>query len=71
VYETKIGAGVKPFRAIFNEWASVLAFHALMEDEYVTTLLSESAQARDNKESHRRLEKSMEDVEVDAGLPRM
>ncbi len=30
VYDTKIGAGVQPFRAIFNEWASVLAFHALM-----------------------------------------
>ncbi len=64
VYEMDMGESLQSFRAIFNEWASVLGFHALMEDEFMTSFLSDLPQARVNEESHRRLEQRLEEVET-------
>ena len=64
VYEMDMGESLQSFGAIFNEWASVLGFHALMEDEFMTSFLSDLPQARVNEESHRRLEQRLEEVET-------
>ena len=64
VYEMDMGESLQSFRAIFNEWASVLVFHALIEDEFMTAFLSDLPQTRVNEESHRRLEQRLEEVEA-------
>ena len=59
-----IGESLQPFRSLFNQWASALGYHAIMEDEFMTPLLPDFPQVRANQESHRQLEHLLEKVEL-------
>lgn|GEM_PF-1656206 len=50
------------FRSHFNEWASALAYHAIMEDEFMTSVMPKLPQVNENEESHRKLEQRLEAV---------
>ncbi len=60
--QLEIGGSFQPFRAAFDFWASVLAYHAEQEDNYMTPSLADFKEARDNEEGHRRLEERLEAV---------
>jgi hypothetical protein len=62
VYDLNPEDSLRPFRATFNERASVLAFHALMEDEHMTPKLPDLPQVRINVETHKRLEQYHQEV---------
>ena len=57
-----LGGSLQPFKAAFSSWASALEYHAEKEDSLMTGPLADSAPARENEQSHRRLEERMEDV---------
>jgi hypothetical protein len=54
--------GLHAFRSHFNEWASALAYHAIMEDEFMTSVMPKLPQVNENEESHRKLEHHLEAV---------
>ena len=49
------GESLQSFTMRFNQWASVLMYHADVEDEYMTAPLTESLAARTNEEEHSQL----------------
>jgi hypothetical protein len=57
-----IGEDLQPFQHAFDSWMQALNFHAAMEDVYMTPLLPESPQARDNEAAHTRLEQRAEQI---------
>ena len=57
-----LDGSLQPFKAAFSSWASALEYHAEKEDSLMTGPLADSAPARENELSHRRLEERMEDV---------
>lgn len=48
----EIGGSLQPFRMEFNFWASMLMYHADMEDEHMTGPIPDWQQARDNEAEH-------------------
>ena len=50
------GDSVQPIRCEFNIWTSALVFHALQEDEHMTSPMTGFQPARDNENEHRTLE---------------
>jgi hypothetical protein len=62
VREITVADSLQSFRRHFNEWASVLGFHAIMEDEFMTSVMPRLPQTRSNEDSHRRLEQRLESV---------
>jgi hypothetical protein len=57
-----IGEDLQPFLHAFNSWMKALSFHADMEDVYMTPLLPESPQARENEAAHARLAQRVEEI---------
>ena len=57
-----IGEDLQPFLHAFNSWMKALSFHADMEDVYMTPLLLESLQARENEATHARLAQRVEEI---------
>lgn len=57
-----LGGSLQPFKAAFSSWACALEYHAEKEDSLMTGPLADSAPARENEQSHKRLEERMEDV---------
>lgn len=51
------GDSLNSFTLRFNQWASVLIYHADVEDEYMTALFTKSLAARTNEEEHSQLGK--------------
>lgn len=49
------GESLQSFTIRFNQWASVLMYHADVEDEYMTAPLTEFLAARTNEEEHSQL----------------
>ena len=49
------GDSLNSFTLRFNQWISVLMYHADVEDEYMTALLTKSLAARTNEEEHSEL----------------
>ena len=60
----EIGEDLQVFRDAFNSWIKALGFHADMEDTYMTPLLPESTQARDNEAAHVRLGQRVEEIQT-------
>ena len=52
IEEFKTGDSLQTFRAVFNNWATVLMYHADVEDRYMTAPLTDSQAARVNEEEH-------------------
>jgi hypothetical protein len=57
-----ISESLQAFRIHFNEWASALAYHAIMEDQFMTSVMPKLPQVHENEESHRKLEQRLEAV---------
>ncbi len=57
------GGNLQPFKRAFYGWVIALGHHEEVEDTYMTALLPDSLQARDNEAAHRRLEEMLEDVQ--------
>ena len=62
VNNLEVGGSVHPVQLEFNAWAAFLAYHAEVEDRYMTAALVDVPAARDCEESHRTLEQRIEDV---------
>ena len=63
VYDYKWGESLQHFRSAFNEWVSVLAYHALTEDVVMFPALKSTAHVKDSEESHRQLESGIMEVQ--------
>ena len=63
VYDYKWGESLQHFRAAFNEWVSVLAYHALTEDVVMFPVLKSTEPVKKSEESHRQLESGMMEVQ--------
>jgi hemerythrin-like domain-containing protein len=59
-----IGENLQPFLHACDSWIKALGFHATMEDTYMTSLLPESPQARDNEAVHARLGQRIEALQT-------
>ena len=55
VEEMEEGDGLQRFRTEFNSWATALMYHADMEDQYMTTPLTDFQPARVNEAEHAEL----------------
>jgi hypothetical protein len=56
------GESLQAFRGHFNKWASALAYQAIMEDKFMTSVMPKLPQINANEESHRKLEQGLEAV---------
>jgi hypothetical protein len=57
------GGSLQPFRQAFYRWVMALAYHADMEDAYMTSLLPDVPAARECELAHGRLAERLEDVQ--------
>jgi hypothetical protein len=62
VREMDESQSLQTFRQHFNQWASALGFHAIMEDEFMTSVMPKLPQTHNNEGSHRKLEQRLEAV---------
>ncbi|MDH3602945.1 MAG: hypothetical protein OEU26_25315 [Candidatus Tectomicrobia bacterium] len=60
----EVGEDLQPFLHAFNSWIKALSFHADMEDAYMTPLLPESPQARENEVAHAHLGQRVEEIQT-------
>lgn len=60
----EIGEDLEAFQDAFNNWIKALGFHADMEDAYMTPLLPDSPQARDNEDAHTRLGQRVAEIQT-------
>ncbi len=60
----QIGEDLQSFLETFNSWIQALSFHADMEDAYMTPLLPDSPQARENEAAHTRLVQRVEAIQA-------
>jgi hypothetical protein len=59
----EIGGSFQPFEQVFQHWATVLEYHAVMEDQYMTAALDRPS-ARTNEAEHRRLTELLADLQT-------
>lgn len=59
------GGSLQPFTMTFNHWASMLIYHADMEDEHMTGPFTDWQLGRDNEAEHKELGDLLEDLGSD------
>ena len=59
----EIGGSFQPFAQVFQHWATVLEYHAIMEDRYMTASLDRPS-ARTNEAEHKRLTELLADLQT-------
>tara|TARA_Y100000590_G_scaffold196804_1_gene223459 strand:+ start:2280 stop:2966 length:687 start_codon:yes stop_codon:yes gene_type:complete len=56
------GSSLQEFQLSFNSWASILMYHADVEDENMTSILTDFSLARDNEAEHLELKELSESL---------